>query len=105
MWHLRTHGDYWFQFGGAVRKNNRSLYRHQYFFVDRRYWYSYRRDRRCEPYYDYYGKRKNEGNRNSKSDRCHSRYDHSRSEEHTSELQSRGLLVCRLLLDKKAESQ
>src|SRR5690625_6128355 len=26
---------------------------------------------------------------------------HSRSEEHTSELQSRGHLVCRLLLDKK----
>src|SRR5690625_6792422 len=27
--------------------------------------------------------------------------DHMRSEEHTSELQSRGQLVCRLLLDKK----
>src|SRR5690625_6951180 len=29
----------------------------------------------------------------------------SRSEEHTSELQSRGHLVCRLLLDKKKTSQ
>src|SRR5439155_19566087 len=29
----------------------------------------------------------------------------SRSEEHTSELQSRGHLVCRLLLEKKKESQ
>src|SRR5690625_6446274 len=28
-----------------------------------------------------------------------------RSEEHTSELQSRGHLVCRLLLEKKTESQ
>src|SRR3712207_7662207 len=28
-------------------------------------------------------------------------YDHSRSEEHTSELQSRQYLVCRLLLEKK----
>src|SRR5437660_8262607 len=30
-----------------------------------------------------------------------SRYDRTRSEEHTSELQSRGHLVCRLLLEKK----
>src|SRR3712207_7316834 len=30
---------------------------------------------------------------------CH--YDHLRSEEHTSELQSRQYLVCRLLLEKK----
>src|SRR5437870_10882240 len=29
----------------------------------------------------------------------------SRSEEHTSELQSRGHLVCRLLLEKKKETQ
>src|SRR5690625_6848087 len=29
--------------------------------------------------------------------------DHARSEEHTSELQSRGHLVCRLLLEKKKE--
>src|SRR5690625_6423363 len=29
------------------------------------------------------------------------RMDHARSEEHTSELQSRGHLVCRLLLEKK----
>src|SRR5690625_6687665 len=29
------------------------------------------------------------------------RMDHERSEEHTSELQSRGHLVCRLLLEKK----
>src|SRR5439155_2635468 len=29
------------------------------------------------------------------------RHDHQRSEEHTSELQSRGHLVCRLLLEKK----
>src|SRR5437870_13716520 len=29
------------------------------------------------------------------------RYNRSRSEEHTSELQSRGHLVCRLLLEKK----
>src|SRR3984893_19176294 len=29
------------------------------------------------------------------------RRDHGRSEEHTSELQSRGHLVCRLLLEKK----
>src|SRR3712207_7173687 len=28
-------------------------------------------------------------------------YDHTRSEEHTSELQSRQYLVCRLLLEKK----
>src|SRR5439155_15270789 len=36
-------------------------------------------------------------------DRIHgtSRFDDLRSEEHTSELQSRGHLVCRLLLEKK----
>src|SRR3989449_1375609 len=42
-------------------------------------------------------------------DRCHRRFgprprapaDHGRSEEHTSELQSRLHLVCRLLLEKK----
>src|SRR5690625_6833200 len=32
---------------------------------------------------------------------CRSRAGDSRSEEHTSELQSRGHLVCRLLLEKK----
>src|SRR5690625_6602077 len=32
-------------------------------------------------------------------------YCHNRSEEHTSELQSRGHLVCRLLLEKKKRSQ
>src|SRR5439155_23570610 len=32
---------------------------------------------------------------------CCQRYAFSRSEEHTSELQSRGHLVCRLLLEKK----
>src|SRR5258707_9631032 len=31
----------------------------------------------------------------------HARRDHPRSEEHTSELQSRQYLVCRLLLEKK----
>src|SRR5437660_3841779 len=31
-------------------------------------------------------------------------FQHLRSEEHTSELQSRGHLVCRLLLEKKKES-
>src|SRR5690625_6032903 len=31
----------------------------------------------------------------------HDIYNHKRSEEHTSELQSRGHLVCRLLLEKK----
>src|SRR5690625_6052150 len=30
---------------------------------------------------------------------------HPRSEEHTSELQSRGHLVCRLLLEKKTQNQ
>src|SRR5690625_6602163 len=30
-----------------------------------------------------------------------SQFNHNRSEEHTSELQSRGHLVCRLLLEKK----
>src|SRR5439155_9138681 len=34
-------------------------------------------------------------------DRLHPRPQPSRSEEHTSELQSRGHLVCRLLLEKK----
>src|SRR5437870_7010557 len=34
-------------------------------------------------------------------DRFLPRYDSCRSEEHTSELQSRGHLVCRLLLEKK----
>src|SRR5690625_6967507 len=32
-------------------------------------------------------------------------YEEPRSEEHTSELQSRGHLVCRLLLEKKKKSQ
>src|SRR5207253_9765076 len=32
---------------------------------------------------------------------CHAAGDDRRSEEHTSELQSRGHLVCRLLLEKK----
>src|SRR3712207_7321483 len=32
-------------------------------------------------------------------------YDHLRSEEHTSELQSRQYLVCRLLLEKKKDTQ
>src|SRR5439155_19874889 len=32
---------------------------------------------------------------------CFARHSSSRSEEHTSELQSRGHLVCRLLLEKK----
>src|SRR5690625_5474683 len=32
---------------------------------------------------------------------AHARRDRKRSEEHTSELQSRGHLVCRLLLEKK----
>src|SRR5690625_7033494 len=31
-------------------------------------------------------------------------WDHPRSEEHTSELQSRGHLVCRLLLEKKKKT-
>src|SRR5690625_6678606 len=35
------------------------------------------------------------------SDFYRTRLTHSRSEEHTSELQSRGHLVCRLLLEKK----
>src|SRR5207253_7456447 len=35
---------------------------------------------------------------------CRSRQAHPRSEEHTSELQSRGHLVCRLLLEKKKKS-
>src|SRR5439155_24144910 len=35
------------------------------------------------------------------SPRAHRRGVHSRSEEHTSELQSRGHIVCRLLLEKK----
>src|SRR5690625_5977824 len=34
-------------------------------------------------------------------DGLHIQEDHFRSEEHTSELQSRGHLVCRLLLEKK----
>src|SRR3712207_7733786 len=34
-------------------------------------------------------------------DRVHRRARHERSEEHTSELQSRQYLVCRLLLEKK----
>src|SRR5258707_3024410 len=33
--------------------------------------------------------------------RCDAATEHERSEEHTSELQSRQCLVCRLLLDKK----
>src|SRR5439155_23699860 len=33
------------------------------------------------------------------------RYSSNRSEEHTSELQSRGHLVCRLLLEKKKQNQ
>src|SRR5439155_19085776 len=37
----------------------------------------------------------------TKSRLCISRYDSWRSEEHTSELQSRGHLVCRLLPEKK----
>src|SRR3712207_7190860 len=32
---------------------------------------------------------------------CRTKFDRSRSEEHTSELQSRQYLVCRLLLEKK----
>src|SRR5690625_6227336 len=36
-------------------------------------------------------------------DFTHTIQDHMRSEEHTSELQSRGHLVCRLLLEKKRE--
>src|SRR5439155_19411391 len=36
-----------------------------------------------------------------RADLCHNRADRTRSEEHTSELQSRGHLVCRLLLEKK----
>src|SRR5207253_4540321 len=35
------------------------------------------------------------------SDKTHGHFTHYRSEEHTSELQSRGHLVCRLLLEKK----
>src|SRR5690625_5350528 len=38
---------------------------------------------------------------NINSDRALLRYCSDRSEEHTSELQSRGHLVCRLLLEKK----
>src|SRR5690625_5818341 len=37
--------------------------------------------------------------------RCAARADWPRSEEHTSELQSRGHLVCRLLLEKKKKQQ
>src|SRR5690625_6802113 len=37
----------------------------------------------------------------SKTSRCSCGLKSSRSEEHTSELQSRGHLVCRLLLEKK----
>src|SRR5947209_14178722 len=36
---------------------------------------------------------------------CPSRHGGARSEEHTSELQSRQYLVCRLLLEKKKEPQ
>src|SRR5690625_6933028 len=35
--------------------------------------------------------------------KCNRRYSACRSEEHTSELQSRGHLVCRLLLEKKKD--
>src|SRR5215208_1768296 len=35
----------------------------------------------------------------------HAGLPHARSEEHTSELQSRGHLVCRLLLEKKKQSR
>src|SRR3712207_6914327 len=35
---------------------------------------------------------------------CNMRKDHMRSEEHTSELQSRQYLVCRLLLEKKKKT-
>src|SRR5206468_10976728 len=35
---------------------------------------------------------------------CDASHDHARSEEHTSELQSRSDLVCRLLLEKKKTS-
>src|SRR3712207_8022418 len=35
---------------------------------------------------------------------AHARIDHGRSEEHTSELQSRQYLVCRLLIEKKTTS-
>src|SRR3712207_7516020 len=37
--------------------------------------------------------------------RCGHRRNHPRSEEHTSELQSRQYLVCRLLLEKKKGNQ
>src|SRR5258707_9458866 len=37
------------------------------------------------------------------ADAVHFRTDHDRSEEHTSELQSRQYLVCRLLLEKKKQ--
>src|SRR3712207_8620263 len=51
-------------------------------------------------------KRRRSGDRESAHDRCHERTAHvavdpTRSEEHTSELQSRQYLVCRLLLAKK----
>src|SRR5690625_4109718 len=43
-------------------------------------------------WYDYYG---------SKAGTTHGSWNPYRSEEHTSELQSRGHLVCRLLIEKK----
>src|SRR5437870_11139382 len=43
------------------------------------------------------------GARSSGSSAPHAHTQHTRSEEHTSELQSRGHLVCRLLLEKKKE--
>src|SRR3712207_7253722 len=42
-----------------------------------------------------------DGGDRPRCDRAASRRGHSRSEEHTSELQSRPYLVCRLLLEKK----
>src|SRR5258707_9690412 len=39
------------------------------------------------------------------ADRAQAMGDHERSEEHTSELQSRQYLVCRLLLEKKKNSE
>src|SRR5437660_8988790 len=47
------------------------------------------------------GKARGRGVRNARDQRCAPDSRRPRSEEHTSELQSRGHLVCRLLLEKK----
>src|SRR5699024_11736143 len=79
----------------ASTSENRNLYKLYFARIKKRKWYNPKRYLCCESYI----------HKHPENEEMHKLvdevYDQVRSEEHTSELQSRFDLVCRLLLEKK----